>query len=101
MDSLFQDVRFGLRILLRTPILTGAILLSLALGIGANTAMFSILDAVALAAYALARSFHAHSGVGARTTRRSAVRIRRELSGLAGTLRRASPNWPPGVPLPT
>lgn len=48
MESLFQDVRFGFRILLRTPILTLAILVSLALGIGANTAMFSILDAVVL-----------------------------------------------------
>ena len=48
MDSFFQDIRFGLRILLRTPVITSAILLSLALGIGANTAMFSILDAVFL-----------------------------------------------------
>jgi predicted permease len=48
VDSLFQDIRFGARILLRTPVLTGAILLSLALGIGANTAMFSIVDAVVL-----------------------------------------------------
>jgi putative ABC transport system permease protein len=48
VDSFFQDVRFGLRILLRTPVITTAILLSLALGIGANTAMFSILDAVFL-----------------------------------------------------
>jgi putative ABC transport system permease protein len=48
VDSFLQDVRFGLRILLRTPVITSAILLSLALGIGANTAMFSILDAVFL-----------------------------------------------------
>ncbi len=48
VDSFFQDIRFGLRILLRTPVITVAILLSLALGIGANTAMFSILDALLL-----------------------------------------------------
>ena len=48
VDTFFQDVRFGVRILLRTPVITSAILLSLALGIGANTAMFSVLDAVFL-----------------------------------------------------
>jgi putative ABC transport system permease protein len=48
VDSFFQDIRFGFRILLRSPVITSAILLSLALGIGANTAMFSILDAVFL-----------------------------------------------------
>ena len=48
VDTFFQDVRFGVRILLRTPVIISAILLSLALGIGANTAMFSILDAVFL-----------------------------------------------------
>ncbi len=48
MESLFQDVRFGLRILKRTPVLTGAILIALTLGIGANTAMFSVVDAVLL-----------------------------------------------------
>jgi putative ABC transport system permease protein len=48
VESLFQDVRFGLRILKRTPVLTGAILIALALGIGANTAMFSVVDAVLL-----------------------------------------------------
>jgi putative ABC transport system permease protein len=48
VESLLQDIRFGLRILLRTPALTCTILLALALGIGANTAMFSVVDAVLL-----------------------------------------------------
>ena len=43
-----QDVRYGLRILGRTPVLTAVAVFSLALGIGANTAIFSLLDAVVL-----------------------------------------------------
>jgi predicted permease len=48
MDLLFQDLRFGARILLRTPAITGSILLVLALGIGANAAMFGIVDRLIL-----------------------------------------------------
>ncbi len=48
MESLFQDIRFGLRILLRSPLVTGAILVTLTLGIGANSAMFSLMDTVLL-----------------------------------------------------
>ena len=44
MGSFLQDVRVGTRILLRTPVVTGAIVLVLALGIGANSAMFGIVD---------------------------------------------------------
>ena len=44
MGSLLQDARFGTRILLRTPVVTGSILLVLAMGIGANSAMFGIVD---------------------------------------------------------
>jgi putative ABC transport system permease protein len=43
-----RDVRFGMRMLVRRPALNAAILLALALGIGANTTVFSIVDAVML-----------------------------------------------------
>jgi putative ABC transport system permease protein len=41
-----QDLKFGFRMLLRKPLLTVGISLSLALGIGANSAVFSLVDAV-------------------------------------------------------
>ncbi len=48
LEDFFEDVRYGLRSMLRSPALTAVALLSLALGIGANTAIFSFLDAVML-----------------------------------------------------
>ena len=44
MSNLLQDLRLGVRMALRTPIVTGVAALSLALGIAANAAMFSMLS---------------------------------------------------------
>src|SRR5690242_3277474 len=48
MESVWRDLRYGLRTLARTPGFTAVAVLSLALGIGANTAIFTLTNAVFL-----------------------------------------------------
>lgn len=48
LETVFADVRYALRAVRRTPSLTAAIILATALGIGVNTGVFSLLNALVL-----------------------------------------------------
>ena len=48
MSGIASDFRFALRTLARSPLFTGVAVLSLALGTGANTAIFTLMDQLML-----------------------------------------------------
>lgn len=80
-DTLLRDTRYGLRLLKRSPLFTTVAILSLALGIGANAAIFQLIDAIRLRSLPLVhpedlaevradgpQAFGSYEGVNAKAT---------------------------------
>src|SRR5437763_3574460 len=96
VSELGQDVHYGLRTLVKKPTLTIVAVLTLALGVGANTAIFSIVDAVLLRSLPyrdpdrLVRVFFNEPGVGLRDVRFSEPELE-DLQTRAGVFEDVTP----------
>ena len=88
IEGLYGDIRYGRRIIFKKSALTVVAVLTLALGIGANTAIFSVVDAVLLRRLpgACGYGFLLHSGA-ARDEGGSDDSAQVRLSGFLGMLK--------------
>jgi predicted permease len=104
MQTLLQDIRFALRVFRKSPVFTAVVVLTLALGIGANTAIFSIMNAVLLRSLpfrdpnALQKVTFNNPGVGLRNVPFSVPEFE-DLQARAGVFENVSVVWPVSVNL--
>ncbi len=104
METVFHDVKFALRVFRKSPLFTAVVLLTLALGIGANTAIFSIVNAVLLRSLPfrepdrLQKITFNNPGVGLRDVPFSVTEFE-DLKSRAGVFEDVSVVWPVSVNL--
>src|SRR5260370_40061097 len=104
METGYQDVKFALRVFRKSPSFTAVVVLTLALGIGANTAIFSIVNAVLLRPLPfrepdrLQKVTFNNPGVGLRDIPFSVPEFE-DLKSRAGVFEEVSVVWPVSVNL--
>ena len=75
LENFFRDIRFGFRMLCKSPFVTVVVTIAIALGVGANTAIFSVVNGSLLRLFPFPRLNKSRCSRSNRKTRPSAPRV--------------------------